>query len=124
MKKLLLIIVLLLTCLIGSAQEVLKSYALQVGHWNTYSENYTWEPLKVCDVDFIFQGDVIIANDVAESTYYTYETLTENDISASWNAFDEQRRKCIVSLLFGEEICFIVIYNDICYKYFVTFKPE
>ena len=121
MKKLLLVLVLSLICLIGSAQKTMTSYALQIGHWNSYSETYSWESLKFCDVKFFFQGDIIIANDVAESTYYTYDVIIQDDYSSSWNAFDEQKRKCIVSLVNGEEICFIVIYNDVCYKYFVTF---
>lgn len=111
---------LVLICLVSTAQEVLTSYALQVGHWNDYTETYTWEPLKTCDVKFLLQGDIIISNDAAESTYYTYETLTASETSASWNAFDEERRKCIVSLVGGASSYFIVIYDDVCYKYFVN----
>jgi hypothetical protein len=120
MKKLFLIIVLLLTCLIGSAQNTIQSYALQIGHWNYYSEKYSWEAIRYCDVTFLFQGDIILANDEAHSTYYTYEVLTQNDVASSWNALDEEKRKCIVSLVSGEDVTFIVIYNDICYKYYVT----
>jgi hypothetical protein len=124
MKKLLLVLVLSLICLLGSAQTRLNSYALQVGHWNYYSQTYNWDAIKICDVKFFLQGDIIIANDAAESTYYTYEVITQNDYAASWNAFDEQKRKCIVSLLYDEEVCFIVIYDNICYKYFVTINSD
>lgn len=120
MKKLLLTIIIIFTSLVSIAQEVLQSYALEVGHWDSYYQEYNWERIKVCDVRFILQGDVIIANDEAESTYYTYETIIATDASASWNAFDEQKRKCIVSLVNGDESVFIVIYNDICYRYYVN----
>ena len=120
MKKALLTLIVVLISLISMAQEVLQSYALQVGHWNEYSETYSWEPLKTCDVKFLLQGDIIIANDAAESTYYTYETLTATETTASWSAYDEERRKCIVSLVGGVSSYFIVIYNDVCYKYFVN----
>lgn len=119
MKRIILTLIVILISLVSVAQQILQSYALQVGHWNEYTETYNWEKLKSCDIKFILQGDIILANDEAESTYYTYQTITANESSASWNAYDEERRKCIVSLVGGAESYFIVIYNDICYKYFV-----
>jgi len=95
MKKLILSIAFMVMSLVLYAQKTMNSYALQIGHWNSYSETYSWESLKFCDVKFFFQGDIIIANDVAESTYYTYDVIIQDDYSSSWNAFDEQKRKCI-----------------------------
>lgn len=120
MKKLLLILCLLIS-IITTAQESIESYALQVGHWNEYLEKFVYDEVRSCDVKFLLQGDVIIANDVAKSIYYTYETIHNDELAATWKAFDEERRNVIVSLYFGKELSlFTVIYDDVCYKYFLT----
>lgn len=120
MKKILFTAVFILTCLICKAQDKLDSYALQIGHWNNYLEDYTWEDVKPCEISFLLQGDVIMANDAAESVYYTYNNFVHNELNNSWQAFDENRTKCIITMMFGETSYLIVIYNDICYKYFVN----
>lgn len=121
MKKIILILIIVLTSLVNIAQESIESYALQVGHWNKYLEDFVYEEVKTCDVKFLLQGDVIIANDAAKSIYYTYETIHNDELAASWKAFDEERRNVVVSLYFGKELSvFTVIYDDVCYKYFLT----
>ena len=120
MKKLILLIGFIIATLVVNAQEIIQSYALDVGEWNIYTEKWDWEIRKKCNVKFILQGDVILANDAAESTYYTYETIYNDEYTASWNAYDEDRRRCIISMTYkGEdrEKFLIVIYNDVCYRY-------
>ncbi len=119
MKKLLLVLCLLIS-IITTAQESIESYALQVGHWNEYLEKFVYDEVKTCNVKFLLQGDVIIANDIAKSIYYTYETIHNDELAATWKALDEQRRNVIVSLYFGKDSSvFTVIYDDVCYKYFL-----
>jgi len=120
MKRLIFTLILLLFSSISVAQEKLDSYALQIGYWNFYTERYDWQETKVCDVSFFVQGDVIIANDYAESTYYTYECTLKSKTICSWLAYDERRRKCWVSMVFGETSFFIVTYKDMCYRYYVN----
>ena len=119
MKKLILLIAFIIATLVLNAQEIVQSYALDVGSWNSYTDSWDWEIRKKCNVRFILQGDIILANDEAESTYYTYETLHADDEKASWNAYDEERRKCIVSMVYRSdyEKYLIVMYNDVCYRY-------
>lgn len=96
-------------------QTYIQSYALDIGHWNNNYRKWDWESTKKCNVLFTLQGDVILSNDKANSTYYTYETINKG----SWKALDEKRRECIISIVYNEpDYCFlIVIYNDICYRY-------
>lgn len=118
MRKFLLTAFVVMLTFIGTAQEVIKTYALDVGYWNNYTEEWDWETRKKCNVSFLLQGDVIISNDVVGSTYYTYETLESSDIQASWLALDEERRECMVSMKFNNSNnYFVIIYSDVCYRY-------
>jgi hypothetical protein len=120
MKKLLLLFILSIA-LVSRAQESLESNALQIGHWNDSLEKYVYGEVKSCDVKFLLQGDIIIANDVAESIYNTYETIENSENSASWKALDGWGREVIVSLCFIEDgSFFLVLYDDVSYKYFLT----
>lgn len=120
MKNLLITLIFLFTIEQFKAQERLSSYALQIGHWNEFIQDFNWENVKYCDVGFLIQGDIIIANDEAKSTYYTYNNFDQSELVNSWEAFDEGRRKCIVTMMFGKTSYFIVTYSDICYRYFVN----
>ena len=119
MKKALLTAFVVMLSFFGTAQELLETYALDVGVWSDYLQDWIWEPRKKCKINFLFQGDIIIANDAAESTYYTYETLILTDEEASWSAIDERKRNCIVSMKYNGQInnYFIVMYSDVCYRY-------
>ena len=121
MKKTLFTLAILFYSGINLAQEKMYSYALQIGFWNFYAEEYEWEEVKNCDVVFFLQGDVIIANDEAKSTYYTYECVLQSKEICRWKAYDESKRKCAISMIFGKTNFFIVTYNDICYRYSVNF---
>lgn len=118
MRKFLLTAFVVMLTFIGTAQEVIKSYALDVGYWNYNTEDWDWETRKTCNVSFLLQGDVIISNDLVGSTYYTYEALESSDKQASWLALDEERRECMVSMKFNKvNNYFVIIYSDICYRY-------
>jgi hypothetical protein len=120
MKKILLVLILLVFSSLSIAQNKIESYALAIGHWNRYLKQFQYESPIYCSISFYFQRNVIIANDVAKSTYYTYNCIEANDFLASWNAYDEEERNCIVSLIYGETTYFIVAYKDICYRYYVN----
>ena len=118
MRKFLLTALVVMLTFIGTAQELIKTYALDIGYWNYITENWDWDYRKTCNVTFFLKGDVIISNDVAGSTYYTYETLEANDKIASWLALDEKRRECMISMKFNNSNnYFLVIYSDVCYRY-------
>lgn len=121
MKKKLFTLAILFYSGINLAQEKLESYALQIGFWNFYTEQFDYQPVQPCDVVFYLQNDIIISNDEAKSTYYTYECTLDIIGMGSWRAYDENRKKCGVSMIFGKTNFFIVAYSDICYRYYVNF---
>ncbi len=118
MKKVLLAAVFVVLSFVGTAQEFINTFALEVGYWNSYTEKWMWESRTSCNVSFILQGPSIVSNDKAKSTYYTYETLSYNDTGASWSALDEKQRECMISIQINTyENYFVVMYYDICYRY-------
>jgi hypothetical protein len=119
MKKLILALLFVIVSLTSKAQNIMNTYGIQVGYWNYIAEDWDYKPLEPCVVSFILQGNVIIANDLAASTYYTYELFVETDTRISWRALDEKQLECIVSLVSMNDIrCFVVMYNDIIYRYY------
>ncbi len=119
MKKTFLIISFFIISFISLSQQTISTYAVQIGNWNYYYEEYYWESLKPCDVDFLIQRDVIIANDIARSTYYLYENFDINKSFASWKAVDEDDEECIISIVYKDNLTYLMVtYDAICYKYF------
>jgi hypothetical protein len=122
MKKLIMLIVFCLSVLCSIAQEVLNSYSLELGRWDPRLEDWSWETTKPCDVKFILQGDIIIANDIAKSTYITYKQTDSGEHYGVWLAYDEKKRDCTIGMYFSPKINWlIVIYDSICYRYSFTF---
>lgn len=118
MKKILIAAVVVMLSLIATAQETIKTYALDVGYWDEYSQEWKWEYRKSCNVIFYLQGPTIISNDKAKSTYYTYDHWAVDDTEGYWAALDEEQRECIVSMKFNKSNnYFVVTYSDICYRY-------
>jgi len=120
MKKLILALLFVIVSLTGKAQpNTISTYGIQIGYWNYVAQDWEYQPLEPCVVSFILQGNVIIANDLAKSTYYTYDLLIETDTRISWKALDEKQLECIVSLANVNDIrCFVVMYDDIIYRYY------
>lgn len=122
MKKLLLLIVFCFMFLCSIAQNVLNSYAIEIGRWDSRIDNWAWDPAKECDIKFLLQGDIIIADDAAKSTYFTYKQTEEDDHYGVWLAVDEKKRECVVGLYFDPKISYlVVIYDQIAYRYSFTF---
>ncbi len=118
MRKFIISTALIFICFLSRAQEFIQTKWLDVGTWNNYSKTLDWEQRKNCDVGFLLQGNTIIANDYAKSTYYTYETINDTPPSFSWKALDEKRRECRILMKFFEDYTyFIVMYDNFCYRY-------
>jgi hypothetical protein len=118
MKKIILTLLITATTLFTSAQSTIETYAFEVGNWNTYTKKWDWGQIKPCNVTFILFGNSIVSNDLAKSTYYTYQTITSEYPNASWKALDEKRRECMILMSFFETYSyFIVMYDNVCYRY-------
>jgi hypothetical protein len=118
MRKFILTSLLVITSFISQAQDVIQTYLFEVGDWNTRTKKWDWQPAKECNVRFLLQGNAIISNDLAKSTYYTYETVSSDYPKASWKALDEKRRECMVLMSFFETYSyFVVMYDNVCYRY-------
>jgi hypothetical protein len=119
MKKLILILVVVLSSFVSKAQDVMDTYAVEIGYWQEKDQDWYFDDFKMCEVSFIIQGKMIIANDMNKSTYYLYNMLLDEKDMTSWNAIDEKDRECVISMALKDDYrYFIVIYDDICYRYY------
>jgi len=96
---------------------VFTTYAVEVGRWNDYSQD--WSFVREYErINFILQGNVIMVQDNAKSTYVCLNVIYDDGENVSWKAFDEKNRNCVVTMAtIDYESYLIVVYDNICYRY-------
>ena len=110
---------LILTVFVSKAQDIIDTYGIEIGYWQERDAEWYFDDFTLCEVSFIIQGKMIIANDMSKSTYYLYETLLDERDMTSWTAIDEKDRDCVISMAVKDDYrFFIVMYDDICYRYY------
>lgn len=121
MKKLLLILTLLFTLNIFSQRVVIHTDKVSTGHWNTIEENWIWEPVKYTFINFVIQGNTVIVDDVAESTYKLFECTVDKPKFSMWTALDEQNIECNFIMNFTNPNTVSVMYSDVIYVYEIDY---
>jgi len=120
MKKLILVVILFIS-FTGISQNIFESEYVQIGTWSKIKRDYKWKDPVKARIGFLFQQNVIIANDEARSIYNIVGSpeIDEEDGTVYWDAYDEQERKCIV-MFYNQDsyLIFSVIYQDYCFKYY------
>ena len=121
MKRLLLIICLFL-CLVTQAQRsIIHTDQVSVGHWNKFREDWDWERPKYVIINFIFQNNTLLADDVAESTYKVFDKLIETEELSMWDALDENNIECNIIIDYTGPGAISVMYDNIIYAYQVSY---
>jgi hypothetical protein len=96
--KYLLSLLLLFSVYFINAQTILHAYAVTIARWDDVTEDYTWgEPIPI-DLKFTIQGEVIMVNDVAESTYICIEKVYDSEEMVMYTAIDEDHEDCRIIL--------------------------
>lgn len=115
--KLLLLGVMFISSTVFS-QELLISNASQMGKWT--GDEWKWDDWIYSELRFVLEGNTIIVNDEANSSYITYgEPEYTNDVYY-WKAFDEQHIPCSFGMTAYEKNNLILIMynqNNLCFKY-------
>ena len=121
MKRLLLIICLLFTLVTQAQRTVVHTIKVTTGHWNNMEEDWIWERSKYAIINFLMQGNTVIADDVAESTYTTFDLIVDTKEIVMWDAVDEKSRSCnfIINYTVPETIS--VMYSDVIYVYEIDY---
>ena len=131
MKKLFFLSMLIAASITVTAQSTYSAYKSQMGRWNTYTKEWEWEASVTCNLTFTFYAKKIFVNDKANSEYTVYEdegetTSYNNDgdkyTQHTWRCYDERNRNVFFSITnyinLGINVC-SVMYNDVCYKYYM-----
>lgn len=103
----------------GLTQEIIKSFACEHGTWSDYRKTFLWDDLKKCNITFLIQGNVIVADDYAKSTYTLLNLVIDDGEVLTWEAIDENGTQCMITLaVVNDTRCLIVIYSDNCFRYY------
>ena len=102
------------------AQMHMETFAVSIGEWSEAKDDWIWEPMMYQEITFVLDGNTINVNDQAESSYYTYEQLTNELDLTVWRAYDEQSRSCIVGMgkSKSEPMSIYIMYDNTIYKYY------
>jgi hypothetical protein len=121
MKRILLSLLLLITLTVQAQRTLVHTNKVTTGHWDEVAEDWLWGKEKYTVINFLMQGNTIIADDVAESTYTTLDLVVDEDNISMWNAIDENSVNCsfIINRTPPETIS--VMYSDVIYVYEIDY---
>lgn len=119
-KSLLLLCLFLIVSTISYAQVYMETFAVSIGEWSEVKDDWIWEPMMYQEITFVLDGNTINVNDQAESSYYTYEQLSNELELTVWRAYDEQSRSCIIGMgkSKSEPMTIYIMYDNTIYKYY------
>jgi len=122
MKKLILTVLASFLTLTLVAQTTIHSTAIRIADWNETTENWDWNgEWKDQNINFLLQGNVILVNDKANSTYTMLDEGKLVDNYFEWKAIDEGRLKCTFMMsVEADENNYqyiMVVYSDRLFKY-------
>ena len=119
-KSLLLLCLFLIVSTISYAQVYMETFAVSIGDWSEVKDDWIWEPMMYQEITFVLDGNTINVNDQAESSYYTYQQLSNELELTVWRAYDEQSRSCIIGMgkSKSEPMTIYIMYDNTIYKYY------
>jgi hypothetical protein len=119
MKKLILILVVVLSSFVSKAQDIIDVYAVETGTWIEEEKEWSFHNYTACEISFFGKDKKIVGNDLENSTYYLHDLLIDKRNLVSWNAVDKNNKDCVISLgTKRKNRYFIVMYSNICYRYY------
>ena len=118
MRKLLLALALVFVSLVSNAQQIINTYAVEFGVWDSENEEWVWDEPIETDISFIMKGKYLYATDAAESTYFLYDELMDKRKYMSWLAVDEEQLECVITISTLDDGAYVIVmYDDTCYRY-------
>ena len=127
MKKLILTVLASFLTLTVMAQTTIHTTAIIVADWNKTTENWDWRSeWKEQNINFLLQGNVVLVNDKANSTYTMLKDPEVRNNYFEWEAIDEGRLKC--TFMMSDEAdennyqYIMVMYSDKLFKYVYEVK--
>ena len=121
MKRILLILCLLFTLVTQAQRTLVHTNKVTTGHWDEIQEDWIWERSKYAIINFLMQGNTVIADDIAESTYTTFDLIVDDGKITMWDAVDEKSRSCNVIINNVTPPTLSVMYSDVIYVYEIDY---
>jgi len=121
MKRILLVLCLLFTLVTQAQRTLVHTNKVTTGHWNNMEEDWIWERSKYAIINFLMQGNTVMADDIAESTYTTFDLIVDDGKITMWDAVDEKSRSCNVIINNVAPPTLSVMYSDVIYVYEIDY---
>lgn len=127
MKKAFLLVLFSLISFITFSQTIARSNKNRFGVYDTYFQKWRFKDFVYSDISIRFEPGLFVLDDENNSRYKVVEPkgekINESSKYTTWVCVDEKGRNCTVQLisLFEEEQNLLsVIYDTVCYVYYIT----
>lgn len=128
MKKIIFLLVFVLSWVMASCQTSIDVYKSVIGKWNTVTKNWDYSDFIYSDITFTLKGNILTAGDRAGSRYdltgkgTTDESTDEVKVLFFKRCIDEKGRICSIGFmkLIKENVHVMsIIYNDTIFRYYI-----
>lgn len=117
MRKIVLLFVFVAFSCAAYSQTVVNAFTAQLGVW--VEDKWEMSIIVECDINFTLDGNLITVDDMARSSYFTYEMIADENMVVQWKAVDDQLEECVVVMEMDESKnkYIVIVYADRLYKY-------
>ena len=130
MKKIAILLTLLFCFTFSYAQKVYEITHAQLATLNKTTNKYVWGETEPTELELTLNESVVTINNKSMTTLLTYEYIgQEDDVDEDgdsfrmdrWYAYDQEKRKCIFSMMNYKNIKMTVYqikYSDYIFRYY------
>lgn len=124
MKKLLLILLMLVTLNVGA--QKMETFHNVTGHWNTFDKTWDFDEGRDAKITFELKGDYLVADDIAKSKYLLLKVTEDDGAFFSVEAMDERGIYCTIMISNNDNGVdkIAIVYggkNSVLYEYWFFF---
>jgi len=126
MKKVLLLFVFSIMTFCAFSQLIVRTYKNQFGTYDEYFKKWRFDEEKYSNISIVVEKGYFQFDDKAQSLYRILESEGEKMESThkqtTWRCKDENNLECRVQIIHyfeNKSNVFVVIYNKICYLYYI-----
>lgn len=103
---------------------VINTFYSAIGTWDSYDKDWVFEDGNYTNIVFTINDNVIRADDKANSVYFITSTIDQEEYFLSYNAVDENGRKCVIMISDNDGVDKMAIMyggSDLLFEYWFYF---
>ena len=119
MKKLLLMMAFIVISTSVFCQDTETVNYAQVGTWSKTKDDWIWTDIQEVSLVITFNKSVVSINNELGSRFETIEISDKGKNYITWKALDEEYITCYLTMKTEVDYSvLIIVYDDLCFKYF------